>query len=91
MSGTNVQRLERTLKALANKRRLTILHFIKTSKRASVGDVAEHINLSFKSTSRHLSVLAAADILESEQRGLNVLYRLNSRLPHGARQIITIL
>ena len=66
--------LEKNLKALANKRRILILKFIKKSGRASVGEIAEAIKLSFKATSKHLMILANADILEKEQISLTMLY-----------------
>ncbi len=79
-----MKNLERKLKALANKRRLDILKAIKQERdnELSVGEIAERIRLSFKATSRHLSILTGADILEKEQRGLQVFYRLsyNDRL-----------
>ena len=71
-----MKELEKTLKALANGRRLAILKFLKNTKEATVGEIAENINLSFKATSRHLNVLANADILEKEQRSLQMFYRL---------------
>lgn len=69
--------LEKILKATANKRRLNILKLLKQNKELSVGEIAEKINLSLKSTSRHLSVLIGADILEKDQRSLQVFYRLS--------------
>lgn len=68
--------LEKILKALANKRRIAILKFIKKSGRSSVGDVADAIKLSFKATSKHLMILANVDILEKEQISLTMLYFL---------------
>ena len=68
--------LEKILKALANKRRIAILKFIKKSGRTSVGDIAEAIKLSFKATSKHLMILSNADILEKEQISLTMLYFL---------------
>jgi DNA-binding transcriptional ArsR family regulator len=68
--------LEKILKALANKRRIMILKFIKKSGKASVGEIAQAIKLSFKATSKHLMILSNADILEKEQIGLVVLYSL---------------
>ena len=66
--------LEKIFKALANRRRIAILKFIKKSGRASVGEIAEAIKLSFKATSKHLMILANADILEKEQISLTMLY-----------------
>ena len=86
-----MKELERTLKALANKRRLAILKYLKAEKEASVGDIADEINLSLKSTSRHLGVLAAVDILEKEQRSLQVFYRLSGSQKSLTKHLLTIL
>lgn len=71
--------LERILKALANKRRLMILKYLKRGKKASVGDIAGEINLSFKATSRHLAILSHVNILDKQQEGLVVWHSLASR------------
>lgn len=76
------KKLERLLKACANKRRFTILAYLKKEKRVSVGKIAEHIKISFKSTSRHLSVLFAADLVEKNQQSSEVFYRLSDN-PHS--------
>ena len=86
-----MQDLERIVKGLANRRRLAILKHLRQRREASVTDIARAIKLSFKSTSRHLSVLGAARLLEHEQRGLQVFYRLSSGLPLFVRQLLTIL
>ena len=71
--------LEKVLKALANKRRLAILKFLRRGQ-ASVTDIADAIKLSFKATSRHLAILASADIVEKEQEGLVVWHRLRTKM-----------
>mgnify|MGYP001614943334 CR=1 FL=1 len=86
-----MKELERSLKALANRRRLAILKHLKKNKEASVGEIAAEIRLSFKSTSRHLAVLASADIVEKDQRSRQVFYRLASGVPASVRSILTIL
>ena len=73
----NIKTIERILKALANRRRLDIIKYLKKEKEATVGDITEAIKLSFKSTSRHLAVLYSADIVEKEQRSVEVWYRLS--------------
>jgi DNA-binding transcriptional ArsR family regulator len=82
---------ERIMKALANRRRLAILRFLKTEKEASVGDIAEEIRLSFKATSKHLGVLSAAGIVDREQRSLQMFYHLSLDYPLPARSIISLL
>ena len=76
-----MKELERILKALANKRRLAIIKYLKKAKEATVGDISEEIKLSFKATSKHLGVLANADIVEKEQRSLQMWYSLTPA-PH---------
>ncbi len=83
--------LERSLKALANKRRLAILRFIRKEKEVSVGDIADEIKLSFNATSKHLGILASANILEKEQRSLQVFYKISDDLPEIVRRIISLL
>ena len=85
------RRIERILKAVANKRRLAILSYLSTSDRASVGDIAEKIGLSFKSTSRHLSILSGAEILEREQESTTAWYRLEKPLSPVVKVLIAIL
>ena len=83
--------MEKSLKALANRRRLAILKYIKSYKEAPVSEVAEAIRLSFKATSKHLRILAGADILEKEQRSLQMFYSLAPNLKLEAKQIINLL
>lgn len=72
---------ERILKALANRRRLAIVAFLKKKREATVGDIAEQIKLSFTSTSKHLNILSRADILDKRQVGLEVYYFLGRSIP----------
>lgn len=76
-----MKNLERVLKALANKRRLEIIKSLKkeVGYELSVGEIAEKIKLSFKATSRHLRILSEADILEKDQRNIQVFYRIDSK------------
>lgn len=74
---THIKELEKQLKALANFRRLEIIRYLFSVHTASVSEIAQHIKLSFKSTSRHLAVLRSAEILETKQVNLNVFYSLS--------------
>ena len=87
----SMKELERTLKSLANRRRLGIVQFLKKRKEASVGELAEAIHLSFRSTSRHLAVLSGAGILEKEQRSIQVYYRLNPQKSPTLEHILLLL
>ncbi|MEK7464860.1 MAG: metalloregulator ArsR/SmtB family transcription factor [Patescibacteria group bacterium] len=86
-----MKELEKPLKALANRRRLAILKYLKQNREASVGEIAGAIKLSFRATSKHLGILTATDILDKEQRSLTVHYRLATPLPRTARAIIHLV
>ncbi|MEK7478833.1 MAG: metalloregulator ArsR/SmtB family transcription factor [Patescibacteria group bacterium] len=83
--------LEKTLKALANRRRLAILKYLKENKESSVGGIAYAIKLSFKATSKHLNILATMDILEKEQRSLQIFYRLSDDQKSVTQKVLSLL
>ena len=86
-----MKKLEKILKALANRRRLAILKHLKENREAPVGDIADTIDLSFKATSKHLGILAAIDIIEREQKSSQMFYRLTRRQEPAAEYIISLL
>lgn len=79
---------EKILKAFANRRRLAILKLLKKETELVVDAIAKKIHLSFKSTSHHLRLLTALDILERDQRSINVYYSLSKDMPSLARHIL---
>ena len=82
---------EKIFKAFANRRRLGLIKYLKSHSRVNVGDLATTINLSFKSTSKHLAVLSAADIVEREQQNLSMLYSLARKQSSLVKNIIGLL
>ena len=83
--------LERIFKALANRRRLAILKFLKKTKEASVGEIAADIKLSYKATSRHIQILAGRNIIERDQRGLEAYYRISKSQSSILQHTLSIL
>ncbi|MEK7496518.1 MAG: metalloregulator ArsR/SmtB family transcription factor [Patescibacteria group bacterium] len=90
MNKENRKPLERLFKAVANERRLVIIDYLKKHKQATVGEIAAHLKLSFAATSRHLSLLYNVDILEREQKSLEIYCSLSNKLPKNCRRIIDI-
>ena len=80
---------ERVLKALANRRRLSVLKLLSSNKEMDVSEIALAIKLSFKSTSKHLTVLRLCDLVERDQRGPQVYYRLADKLDNISRYILS--
>jgi rhodanese-related sulfurtransferase len=62
-------------KALANPHRLELLDLLAQGER-SVEELAQEAALSLANASAHLQVLRRARLVETEKRGLNVIYRL---------------
>ncbi len=86
-----MRELEKSLKALANRRRLGILKYLKAQGEAAVADIASEIHISFKATSKHLGVLHGADIVEREQKSAQVFYHLARIQVPAAQRIIALL
>lgn len=74
-----MKNLEKFLKAIANRRRLAILNLLMKNKEMHVAALAEGIRLSFRSTSRHLAILANLDLVGKDQRKLYVYYSLHKK------------
>jgi len=85
----NNKKLVKVFKAMGNERRFAILKHLAQKKELTVGKIAELINLSFKSVSRHLAVLFAADLIECRQSNTNRFYFLNPNLPNEIRRFIS--
>jgi DNA-binding transcriptional ArsR family regulator len=73
---TETKRTTKELKALANERRLLIVRYLAAAHGAPVWRVAQKMSLSVKSASKHLLLLESARVLEREQTGLEVFYKL---------------
>ena len=76
MSNKSVAKI---FKAIGNERRLLILKNLFTKKELTVGEISKLIELSFKSTSRHLTVLSDANLVAVKQINLNRYYSLDSK------------
>ncbi|MFA5838371.1 MAG: metalloregulator ArsR/SmtB family transcription factor [Candidatus Paceibacterota bacterium] len=85
------KKVETSIKAIANYRRLAIVSLLKKNGEMSVGDIAEELKISIQAISKHLKLLERADILSSDQRGLLVYYFLNKPLPNFVSNIVSTL
>lgn len=79
---------ERILKALANRRRLSLVSTIKRRGSATVGELAALLKVTLSTASKHLAILSSAEVVEYERRSLRVYYRLADDIPSLARSII---
>ena len=75
-----VRKVNKIFKSLGNERRLKILSLLLTEGPIRVSDVSEKINLSLKSTSKHLIILDRAGFVASKQVGLNRIYDIDEEI-----------
>ena len=87
----NYKNLEKKYKALANRRRLEIIHYLTKESKANVGQIAEQIKLSFNATSKHLNVLKNNEFIESEQVGLEQYYFITDKNDTFVKHILSVL
>ena len=76
-----MKELEKIFKGLANRRRLAIIRLLSKKGELPVAEIANHIKLSFTSTSKHLNILHRLDILDRRQESLTVYYCLAETPP----------
>lgn len=66
-------------KVLGNERRLQILKLLLKNKELSVSEIAQNINLSFKSTSKHLQRLETVGFIKRNQHSFWGYYKVNPK------------
>lgn len=88
---TSIRRLEQSLRAVSNARRLGILTYLKQQKSATVNEIAAAVRLKSTSASQHLRILKAAQIVEHKKRGLYVTYRLSLKQTEPVKTVIGLL
>ncbi|HNW09494.1 MAG TPA: winged helix-turn-helix domain-containing protein [bacterium] len=57
---------EKIYKTLANQRRIAIIVYLNKKPKATVGQIADQLKLSLKATSKHLQLLKANGLVDSE-------------------------
>ena len=77
MKGGDGVGIQKTMKALADPTRRTILTLLKTSS-LSAGEIAEHFAMSLPAVSKHLAVLKEADLIRDRREGRYIFYELNA-------------
>lgn len=85
------KQLLRILKALSNSRRLEILRYLRKRGAATVTDIAERLDVSVQSASKHLDKLSTLGIVQSRQRSRYVFYRLSLSQEQPVKQILSML
>lgn len=80
-----IKKINKIFKSLGNERRLKILSLLLKEGPMSVSNISEKIDLSLKSTSKHLVILDRAGFVSGKQQGLNRIYEIDE----DVRKILT--
>jgi len=84
----NIKRWTVVFRALSNINRLKIIEILLGGSKMNVGDIAQSIGISPKSTSNHLAILKNLDVLESQGKDGHVFYFINSKMPTDFQSIL---
>ena len=71
--------LERIIKGVSNHRRIEILELLKKTPELSVIDIAEILDINFKTASDHIRRLAIAGFVLKRSDGHSVRHKLTDR------------
>ena len=83
--------LEDIFKGVASLRRIEIILSLFPHKNLNVGEIADKIGLSFRSTSKHLIKLEKSGYLRSRQEGFFKVYWLNPKPPATVEKVIKLI
>lgn len=86
-----MKKLEKTIKAFGNTSRLKILQYLKKNKIASVIEISKGTKCSYKATSKHLAILFQVDVVDRDQAGYEMHYRISNTLDQAAATLLKLL
>ena len=75
----NYRKLERIVKGFSNHRRIQILKTLKKEPELSVFDIAERLNVNFRTASEHIRKMAIAGLVMKRSDGVSVRHKLTDR------------
>src|SRR3989344_7085784 len=85
-----VKRWTQIFRAFGNPNRVLIVKILARGKRMGVSGIAKKLDISIKTTSKHLIILSNLDVLNSLGRHNHVFYELNPRAPADIREAIKL-
>ncbi len=88
---SQIRKVEKLIKALANQRRLQIIKFLNHGKPATVGEIAEELHLSMPAVSKHLALLAREGIVDYNKRGSLIYYELDEDPGRIVDEVLALL
>ena len=87
----NIRTIEKQMKALAGRKRLLILAYLKRHKFATVSDLARELKSKVFAISQHLRVLRTLEIVRDNRLGRSVAYRLSKEQEEPVKKVLSML
>ena len=75
----NYHKLERVVKGFANHRRIQILELLEKNPELSVIEIAQELNMNFKTASEHIRRLAISGLIMKRSKGKSIRHKLTER------------
>ena len=82
MINKEAKRIERYFKGVANHYRISILWLVASNPNISVNEIAEKLDVNFKTISEHIRRLSLSGLVDKKYQGHNVTHTLS---PYGRR------
>ncbi len=82
--------IQETFEAISDPNRRTILELLKTKGR-SVGELAEHLEITGASLSHHLNKLKSAGLITSKRNGQSIIYSIHTSVFEDAASAVASL
>ncbi len=85
----NTKRFTQIFKVFSNINRVKIVMLLSKRKVMNVTDIAEELDISFKSASKHLILLDQFDVVNSKGKSSHVFYSLNEDMSKDLKSVIS--
>ena len=78
-SGFNYHRIEKIVRGFSNHRRIQMMDLLLKSPELSVVEIADTLEINFKTASQHITRLAVAGIVMKRSDGPSIRHKLTPR------------
>lgn len=87
---TNYRTLERLVRGFANHRRIQLLDVLNRQPEMSVDELAQLLNINYKTASDHLRRLAIAGLVLKKSDSVSIRHKLTSRAEYVLKFLRTL-
>lgn len=86
----NYRTLERLVRGFANHRRIQLMEVLKRTPEMSVDEIAELLNINYKTAADHLRRLAIAGLVLKKSDSVSIRHKLTARAEYVLKFLRTL-